>query len=99
MYSLQLIREGRHPLAKRCWLADGTDVLEGIWSKWPGSVDLESVRRVGENMLDCLKRMESLLEVLMQDDLLTRLYSEGRGLVEVNQGMAGVLDQIAHKLP
>lgn len=98
-HSLKLIRDGRHPVVERSWLGDGPEVLEGILAKWSGTVDLESVRLVGESMLDFVKRKESLLEVIMQEDLATRLYSEGCGLAEVNQGMAGVLEQIAHKLP
>lgn len=97
--SLRLIREGRHPVAEKGWLADKSEILDMIFSKWPGSVDLDMVRLVGENMLDFLKRKTSLLEVVMKNDLSTRLYSEGCGLPEVNEGMAGVLQQISHKFP
>lgn len=97
--SLRLIREGRHPVAEKGWLADKPDVLDMILSKWSGTVDLEAVRLVGENMLDFLKRKTSMLEVVMKDDLATRLYSEGCGLADVNRGMAGVLEQISHKFP
>jgi aspyridone synthetase (hybrid polyketide synthase/nonribosomal peptide synthetase) len=97
--SLRLIREGRHPVVEKGWLADKPDVLDMILSKWSGMVDLETVRLVGENMLDFLKRKTSMLEVIMKDDLATRLYSEGCGLADVNQGMAGVLEQISHKFP
>jgi len=97
--SLRLVRDGRHPVAEKSWLADKPDILNTIWSKWPGTIDLEIVRLVGENMLDFLKRRTSMLEVVMKDDLATRLYSEGCGFIEVNQGMAGVLEQISHKFP
>ena len=97
--SLRLIRAGRHPVAEIGWLSDKPEVLDMILSKWSGTVDLECVRLVGENMLDFLKRRESMLEVVMKDDLATRLYSEGGGLVEVNRGMACVLEQISHKFP
>ncbi|QGA17184.1 hypothetical protein EYB26_004854 [Talaromyces marneffei] len=97
--SLRLIRDGRHPIAEKSWLADKPEVLDMILSKWAGTVDLECVRLVGENMLDFLKRKESLLEIVMTDDLATRLYSEGGGLAEVNRAMAGVLQQISHKFP
>ncbi|KAJ5726765.1 polyketide synthase [Penicillium malachiteum] len=97
--SVKLIAEGRHPLAEKSWLADGPEILDMIMTKWSGSVDLECIRRVGEHMLEYLKKRTSLLEVLMKDDLATRLYSEGCGLADVNGGMAGVLEQIAHKFP
>ncbi|KAJ5809264.1 polyketide synthase [Penicillium pulvis] len=97
--SLQLIQEGHHPVAEKSWIADQPEVLDMILSKWSGTVDLESVRLVGENMLDFLKRRTSFLEVIMKDDLATRLYSEGCGLAEVNQGMSGILQQISHKFP
>ncbi|KAJ4286521.1 hypothetical protein N0V90_013221 [Kalmusia sp. IMI 367209] len=96
---LTQIREGRHPVAEKAWLNDKKDVLDMLLAKWSGTVDLECVRLVGENMLDYVKRKEALLEVVMKDDLSTRLYSEGFGLIDVNRAMISVLEQIAHKLP
>jgi acyl transferase domain-containing protein len=97
--SLRLIREGRHPVAEKGWLTDKPDVLDMIFSKWPGTVDLELVRTVGENLLDFLKRRVSMLEVVMKDGLAGRLYSEGCGFTDVNEGMTGILQQISHKFP
>lgn len=97
--SLRLIGEGRHPVAEKAWLSDKPDVLDMIMSKWPGTVDLELVRTVGENLLDFLKRKASLLEVVVKDGLAGRLYSEGCGFTDVNEGMTGILQQISHKYP
>ncbi|KAJ5710314.1 polyketide synthase [Penicillium malachiteum] len=97
--SVKLIAEGRHPLVERSWLSDGPEVLDMILTKWSGLVDLECIRRVGEHMLGYLKKRTSLLELLMKDDLATRLYSEGCGLADVNGAMACVFEQVAHKFP
>lgn len=92
-------REGRHPVAQKAWLSDSSTILDKIYAKWPGVVDLEVVRICGENMLDTLRRRTSLLELMMDGDLSTRLYSDGCGLAQANQGMTVVLEQISHKFP
>lgn len=92
-------REDRHPLAQRAWLNDSPDILEAIYAKWPGVIDLELVRVCGENMLGTFRKTASLLELIMQGDLLTRLYSDGCGLAQANRGMTHVLEQISHKFP
>jgi acyl transferase domain-containing protein len=92
-------REDRHPVAQKAWLTDSPSILEAIYAKWPGVVDLEVVRVCGENMLDTLRKKTSLLELMMEGDLSTRLYSDGCGLAQANHGMTHVLEQISHKFP
>ena len=86
-------------MAEKAWLTDKTDVLDMILSKWPGVIDVEAVHLIGQNMLDYMRRKEAMLDIIMKDDLATRIYSEGGGLAEANRGMCGVLEQISHKFP
>lgn len=96
-HSLRLVREGRHPVAERAWLDDTSDILHAIFAKWPGQVDLECVRLVGENMLAFLLKKSSMLEVI--NDLLIPVYTQGCGFSNLNPSIASLLGQIAHKFP
>ncbi|EXU95756.1 hybrid polyketide synthase-nonribosomal peptide synthetase-like protein [Metarhizium robertsii] len=97
--TIKLVQEGCHPVAETSWLADKSDIVDKIFAKWGNTVDIEIVRVVGERSLEFLKRKESILEVLMKDNMAARVYSDGCGFEEANGGMIDVLKQISHKLP
>lgn len=97
--SVQLVRDGSHPVAETAWLDDTSGILDSILSKWPNTVDLDLIRAVGEKYPEFLRRKEALLEVIMKDNMAGRMYSEGCGFTDVNGGMVGVLQQISHKFP
>ncbi|KAK8924241.1 Hybrid PKS-NRPS synthetase apdA [Metarhizium anisopliae] len=97
--TIKLVQEGCHPVAETSWLADKSDIVDKIFAKWGNTVDIEIVRVVGERSLEFLKRKESILQVLMKDNMAARVYSDGCGFEEANGGMIDVLKQISHKLP
>ncbi|PYI33371.1 putative polyketide synthase [Aspergillus indologenus CBS 114.80] len=96
---VQVVREDSHPLAQSSWLDDRIEVIEEIFNRWPGQIDIEIVRAVGENLMDVLHGKTQMLEVLMKDDRFGRMYYEGCGFAVVNAGMRNVLQQISNKYP
>ncbi|RAK81607.1 putative polyketide synthase [Aspergillus fijiensis CBS 313.89] len=96
---VQVVREDSHPLAQSGWLDDRVEVIEEIFNRWPGQIDIEIVRAVGENLMDVLHGKTQMLEVLMKDDRFGRMYYEGCGFAVVNAGMRNVLQQISNKYP
>ncbi|KAJ9296558.1 hypothetical protein DTO271G3_5256 [Paecilomyces variotii] len=96
---VQVIREDCHPLAPSSWLADEIEVIDEIFTRWPGQIDIEIVRAVGENLMDVLHGKTQMLEVLMKDDRFGRMYYDGCGFAVVNAGMRNVLQQISNKYP
>ncbi|QLI72968.1 Highly reducing polyketide synthase ACTTS3 [Metarhizium brunneum] len=80
--TIKLVQEGCHPVAETSWLADKSDIVDKIFAKWGNTVDIEIVRVVGERSVEFLKRKESILEVLMKDNMAARAaerFSEFQG--------------------
>lgn len=96
---LDMVQDDRHPLAKKAWLEDSQDVVDEIYLKWPGQVDLELVRELGKSYMEILRGTTPPLQVLMENDRIGRIYTHGGGFAEVNRGMANVAAQIANKFP
>ncbi|KAF9887504.1 hypothetical protein FE257_010082 [Aspergillus nanangensis] len=96
---VKMVQDERHPSAQKSWLDDTSEALDGIYDKWPQQIEFEVIRTVGENLLDIFRGKISALELLLHEDRLGRLYSEGSGYPEVNKGMADVVRQISNKFP
>lgn len=97
--TIKLVQEGCNPVAETSWLADKSDIVDKIFVKWGNTVDIEIVRVVGERSLEFLKRKESILEVLMKDNMAARVYSDGCGFEEANGGIIDVLSKSLTNFP
>ncbi|KAI2791888.1 Hybrid PKS-NRPS synthetase lepA [Penicillium oxalicum] len=98
-YWVELVRAGRHPVAPSSWLADEFEVIDEIYTRWPGQIELEIARAIGENIVDVMHGKMQMLEVLMENDRLGRMYYEGCGFTIVNSGLRNVMEQISNKYP
>ncbi|OQD63284.1 hypothetical protein PENPOL_c010G08089 [Penicillium polonicum] len=96
---VQLVRDDRHPVAPSSWLADNFKVIDEIYTRWPGQIELEIARAMGENIVDVMHGKTQMLEVLMENDRLGRMYYEGCGFTIVNAAMRNVMQQISNKYP
>ncbi|KAL4809104.1 putative polyketide synthase [Aspergillus unguis] len=96
---LQVVRSGAHPLVHKEWLSDSPEVLEALFEKHPDAIDLVACRLVGENMVSVVRGEIQLLELLMRDNVLSRVYMEACGWLIVSEALAKVAQQLLHKFP
>jgi hybrid polyketide synthase/nonribosomal peptide synthetase ACE1 len=54
---------------------------------------------MGENMNSVLEGKVSPLELMMQNNMLSGVYEDGLGCVSINEQLATVVCQIAHRYP
>jgi aspyridone synthetase (hybrid polyketide synthase/nonribosomal peptide synthetase) len=93
------VREGIHPLIRTEWLADSYESLMNLAKRFPGSVDLDLMHAAGKNLVPVARGETQILEHLMKDNMLQRLYTEGHGARRMNMYLAQVLKQITYKYP
>lgn len=96
---LDPVRQGHHSLLKNEWLWDSWDDIRDITRDFPDSVEIALLKAVGEKMPSVLRGESELLEHMLQDDLLGRLYTEGRGFAACNEYVANFMHTISHKYP
>jgi SAM-dependent methyltransferase/NAD(P)-dependent dehydrogenase (short-subunit alcohol dehydrogenase family) len=93
------IREGKHGVIKKDCLEDTREVIQKFAKRYNGSVDLALLTAVGENLLSAVRGESEILEHMLKENLLGRLYTEGRGFSTCNGYVAGFMRQISHKYP
>ncbi|RYP45085.1 hypothetical protein DL768_008516 [Monosporascus sp. mg162] len=96
---LSPIREGKHAFLKQEWLEDDRETIRKFAERYPGSVDLELLTAVGENWPSVVRGESDMLEHMLKNDLLARLYMEGRGFAACNEYVAAYMKTITHKYP
>jgi acyl transferase domain-containing protein/nucleoside-diphosphate-sugar epimerase/phospholipid N-methyltransferase len=90
---------GNHPSLSPEWRDDTEDMLNEWRTMNPDQIDLKIVQAVGENLLSILRGKVPALQVMMQDNMLDRLYTEGLGCREANQDLAVLAKQLGHRYP
>lgn len=96
---LDPIRRGHHPILKREWLDDSRETIKSLSERFSKMVDIALLRAVGENLPSVVRGESEMLEHMLKDNLLGRLYSEGRGFSACNDYVAEILRKISHKQP
>ncbi|KAF7596241.1 hypothetical protein BBP40_002774 [Aspergillus hancockii] len=96
---VQIVRNGEHPLVKEEWLSDGPEILPALFDKHPDSIDMIAGRLIGENMVSVVRGELQVLELLMRDNVLSRVYMEACGWLAISDALATVAQQLSHKFP
>jgi acyl transferase domain-containing protein len=93
------IDQGRHPIIKQQWTRDTKQLLFTEISRFPETIDLICVNTVARHMPDVLAGKLSMLEVLAENDKLTRLYDEGLMTSRVYSCITQMARQLSHRYP
>lgn len=96
---IDVARSGQHPHASTEWLNDGPEILDAIYAKRPDQIDLIACRLVGENILSVVRGEMQILELLMEDDVLERVYMGACGWTIMVEALTATMKQLSHKFP
>lgn len=95
------IEAGERPDVEAEWVNDTLEDVER-WSAsylQSGNNDMQLLHAVGKNLSAIARGTKPALQVLLQDDMLDRLYVEGTGIADANLDFALLMKQIAHRYP
>ena len=98
-FHLHAVRGGRHPSTKLEWMDDSRELVLSMTEKYPKQIDLALMHALGENLVSIMRGETQVLEVMMENDMLNRLYMEGCGFRMLNEHIARAICQIIHKYP
>lgn len=93
------VDSGDHPTVKKDWADDTHEEILNKISKFPGKVDLEIMKAVGENIHSAVLGKTAILEHMMADSMLDRLYKTSVGQARINNYLGKMAKQIAHRYP
>ncbi|KAH9844660.1 Hybrid NRPS-PK synthetase [Teratosphaeria destructans] len=96
---LQQTRSNKHATAISAWLEDDEEQIMEIRRKHPNNVDLELMHAVGKSLHGVMTGDTQLLEVMLEDDMLSKFYTQGRIFAPLNKIIGQLMQNIAHKFP
>ncbi|SCO56459.1 fusarin C cluster-polyketide synthase/NRPS [Fusarium fujikuroi] len=94
-----LIQSGQHATIKTEWSSDSRDWLMQQSARFPGRIDLQLIQAVGENLPSVVRKQTTMLEHMVKDDMLNRIYKFGLGFERANVYLGRISKQIAHRYP
>ncbi|KAL7940875.1 polyketide synthase [Trichoderma barbatum] len=98
-YLLPKIEAGQHPRIKKEWVTDTAEDVAAWRAKYPGMVELQMISALGEVQPSILRGELPALQVMMQNDMLTRLYAEAVPFRQTYSHLVTVTSQLAHRYP
>ncbi|KAL3477706.1 lovastatin nonaketide synthase [Aspergillus californicus] len=96
---LESVRRGEHAVLKADHFHDTREIIDAFTCRYPDSVELALLTAVGDNLASVLRGQSEMLEHMLKDNMLGRLYMEGRGFTICNEYVAEFLRPISHKHP
>ncbi|KAF5591103.1 polyketide synthase [Fusarium pseudoanthophilum] len=96
---LQETRDGKHPTAEKEWFDDTEELIQEYKDKYPGQADLKLIHAVAENLVGVMASDTQLLEVMLVDNMLSNLYTDGRAMQPLNRIVAELFQNLSHRYP
>ncbi|KAI1505453.1 putative hybrid NRPS/PKS enzyme [Biscogniauxia marginata] len=96
---LSKFARGVNPFAKKEWEFDSKDVILDIFNRYPDNIDLRLMRAVGENLPAVVRGQLTMLEPMIQDNMLNDFYVVAHGMPRYTQYLATMASQIGHRYP
>jgi SAM-dependent methyltransferase len=93
------IEVGNHPTFKKEWLHTTLDQLSFLADRYCNSIDFAIMNAVGANLPSVLRGKTTMLEHMLEGNMLPRFYREGIGFRKINIALAQTVKQIAHRYP
>ena len=96
---LPQIESGKHSRVKAEWATDTEELILKKLAAFSGQIECELMKAVGENLSAILKGETAALQVLFQDNMLGKLYTDGLGFKQANIDLAATASQLTHRYP
>ncbi|KAH8689029.1 hybrid PKS-NRPS PsoA [Talaromyces proteolyticus] len=99
-YVFPAAQSGKHSRWKMHWENDTVEPINMLVDReFEDQIDIKLIHQLGQRLPSIVRGSVPILQVLKEDDMLDRLYTEGLGFCETNSRLGLLLDQIVHRYP
>ncbi|KAI1776647.1 hybrid PKS-NRPS PsoA [Hypoxylon cercidicola] len=98
-YTLPRIEAGRHPRLDPGWATDTLEMITAWREHYSDQIDMQLITAIGENLPAIVRNQVPALQVMMTNNMLSRIYEEGVEFVQANNNVAQILSQLGHRYP
>ncbi|KAI3399122.1 hypothetical protein diail_7701 [Diaporthe ilicicola] len=93
------VRSGKSSVAQQEWLSDNHETIQGLRASFPDRIELELMAAISQNLESVVRGETQILEVMLQNNMLNRFYTDGAYARSLNAYIARVTRQLSHKHP
>jgi amino acid adenylation domain-containing protein len=101
------VQSGHHTRVRAEWIADTYETIEAFNDEYADYVEVRLIRAVGQRLPSIMKtsvstsitNQASILDTLMEDNMLHRLYHHAEGFHQANELVGIAAGQLAHRYP
>ncbi|KAK3318106.1 hybrid PKS-NRPS PsoA [Apodospora peruviana] len=104
VHIVAMVEAGRHPRLRAEWSDDTSEIID-IWRAQYAHdyVEMKLIHTVGQRLPALVvpppEPEEPILDILMKDDMLPRLYHHAEGFHQANDLVGRAVGQLAHRYP
>ncbi|KAI0109876.1 putative hybrid NRPS/PKS enzyme [Daldinia grandis] len=98
-HCLVKVARDANPFAKADWIVDNEDTILEILNKYPHNIDLRLMHAVGENLPAVVRGETTMLEHMIQDNMLNDFYVVAHGMPRYTAYLASMAKLITHRHP
>ncbi|RKK66596.1 Nonribosomal peptide synthetase 14 [Fusarium oxysporum] len=96
---LPCIESGQHPRVKAEWSTDQEEDIQGWRVEFGDEISLLAVHAIGQSYTEIVRGTVPPLQILMEDNVLNRLYKDCIGGKTANRQVGELVGQLAHRYP
>ncbi|KAI1800660.1 putative hybrid NRPS/PKS enzyme [Daldinia bambusicola] len=98
-HCLSKVARGANPFAKADWITDTKSTITKILNRYPDNIDLRLMHAVGENLPAVIRGETSMLEHMIQDNMLNDFYVIAHGMPRYTAYLASMARLVTHRNP
>ncbi|KAL4789182.1 hypothetical protein BDV19DRAFT_395282 [Aspergillus venezuelensis] len=96
-YLFPLVESGKHSTLKPEWATDTYEQLVAMKKPFDDTVDVQLTTAVGENLCRIVRDQIPALEIMLENNMLDRIYKYGIGFPRGNRIVSRIAQQITHR--
>lgn len=96
---LSRLEEGKLLANSAQWDHDSEDVLAAAYEPYVHIADVKLLKAIGDNIIDIATEKTQAIEIGMENDMLSQMYTHGLGFQESTNHLACLVRQIVHRYP
>ena len=98
-HTLATVENGTARFAQRNWIHDSYDQVQSVIKRYPDSIDMKLMRAVGEHLIPVIRGETTMLEYMIEDNMLNEFYVSALGFQEYTDSLADRVSQFGHRFP
>ncbi|RYP33861.1 hypothetical protein DL767_004591 [Monosporascus sp. MG133] len=93
------VESGHHTIAKTEWKSDSWEMVMAWEENYHDQIDLQLIHRAADNIISRVSKTTPTDQVVMDHDMINRLYREGLGFIEARSRLRALVGQLVHQYP